>query len=79
MLTGYKLRGEITNIEVIAKGKAIRILPLLRKLYGKGRWRKLKGIALVELPSGRVVKAELHWYEAHGLGRHDFKVKQLLE
>jgi hypothetical protein len=64
VLTGYKLLGEITNIEVIAKGGAIRILPLLRKLYGKGRWRKLKGIALIELPSGRVVKAELHWYEA---------------
>ena len=51
----------------------------LRKLYGKGRWRKLKGRALVELSAGQVVLAELHWYEAHGIGRVDMKVKRLLE
>jgi hypothetical protein len=48
-------------------------------LYGKGRWRKLKGEALVEFPSGRVVQAELHWYEAHGLGRVGMKIKRLLQ
>jgi hypothetical protein len=48
-------------------------------LYGKGRWRKLKGHALVELPDGSVERAELHWYEAHGIGRVDMKLKRLLE
>jgi len=78
-VTGFKLRSEITDVQVIAVGRAIRILPKLRKLYGKGRWRKLKGKALVELPDGMVVRAELHWYEAHGIGRQDMKVKQLLD
>jgi len=78
-VTGFTLRGEITDIEVIAVGRRIRILALLQKLYGKGRWRKLKGRALVELPDGSVALAELHWYEAHGIGRHDMKVAQLLD
>jgi hypothetical protein len=77
-VTGFKLRSEITDIEVIATGAKLRILPILRRLYGPGRWRKLKGSALVELPDG-VVEAELHWYEAHGVGRVDMKVKRLLE
>ena len=51
----------------------------LRKAYGAGRWRKLKGVALVELPDGQLATAELHWYEAHGIGRRDMKVKRLLE
>lgn len=78
-MTGFKLRSEITDFEVIASGRKLRIMGLLRKLYGKGRWRKLKGRALVELPTGQVVLAELHWYEAHGIGRVDMKVKRLLE
>ena len=75
----FKLRGEITDIEEIAAGKSIRILAVLRKLYGKGRWRKLKGVALVELPDGSVSRAELHWYEPHGIGRRDMKIKYLLD
>ena len=78
-MTGFKLRGEITDIEVIAAGRGIRLLAKLRKLYGRGRWRKVKGRALVELPDGTVGLAELHWYEAHGIGRRDMKVKRLLE
>jgi len=78
-MTGFTLRGEITDIEVIAAGRSIRNLKLLVRLHGRGRWRKLKGRALVELPTGRVVLAELHWYEAHGIGRRGMKVKQLLE
>jgi hypothetical protein len=78
-VTGFTLRSDITNVQVIAVGSAIKILPLLRKLYGKGRWRKLKGEALVELPGGRIVRAELHWYEAHGIGRRDMKLKRILE
>jgi len=78
-VTGFKLRGEITEVEVVAAGRAVRVLARLRKVYGRGRWRKLKGRALVELPDGSVVLAELHWYEAHGIGRRDMKVKGLLE
>ena len=75
----FKLRGEITDIEEIASGKSLRILPALQKRYGKGRWRKLKGTALVGLPDGSVSRAELHWYEAHGIGRRDMKIKYLLD
>jgi hypothetical protein len=78
-VTGFKLRGQISAIEVIAVGRSIRLLSLLRRLYGHGRWRKLKGRALVELPDGRVAWAELHWYEAHGVGKVDMRVKRLLE
>jgi hypothetical protein len=78
-VTGFKLRSKITNIEVIAMGRAIRDLAQIRKAYGKGRWRKLKGRALVELPEGEVVEAEIHWYEAHGIGRQDMKVKRVLD
>lgn len=78
IVTGFRLRSEITDIEVIAVGGAIRDLPKLKKAYGSGRWRKLKGHALVELETGEVVGAELHGYEAHGIGRQDMKVKRLL-
>ena len=78
-MTGFKLRSEIADIEVIATGAKLRILPILRRLYGPGRWRKLKGRALVEVPDGGLVEAELHWYEAHGVGRVDMKVKRLLD
>ena len=78
-MIGFRLRSEITEIEVIAVGGAIQNLDKLRKLYGLGRWRKLKGQALVELPDETVVLAEVHWYEAHGIGRKDMKVKRLLE
>jgi hypothetical protein len=78
-MAGFKLRSEVTAIEVIATGRKLRLQTMLRRLYGQGRWRKLKGKALIELPDGRVVEAELHWYEAHGVGRVDMKVKRLLE
>jgi hypothetical protein len=78
-VTGFTLRGEITDVEIIAVGKAVDVRSKLVKAHGPGRWRKLKGIALVELPDGTVHQAELHWYEAHGIGRKDMKVKRLLE
>lgn len=78
MLPGFKLRSEITNKGLIAVGRSIRELRKLRKLHGPGRWRKLKGEALVELPDGTVWNAELHWYEAHGIGRRGMKIKKLL-
>ncbi len=74
----FKVLSDIGNVEVIALGKSIRILAKLEKLYGRGRWRKLKGRAIIELPDGTVVTAELHWYEAHGIGRKDMKIKRLV-
>ena len=78
-MKGFKLRSDISKVEVIAVGKSIRILSKLEKLYGRGRWRKVKGRALIELPDGTMSQAELHWYEAHGIGRKDMKVKHLLD
>ncbi len=69
---------DITNIEPIAKSGSIRDIARLRKVYGGGRWRKLKGIALVRLPDGIVCEAEVHWYEAHGIGKKEIKVKRIL-
>jgi len=78
-VTGFRLRGPILDEEIIAVRGAVRTLARLRKAYGIGRWLKLKGKALIELPDGSVVLAELHWYEAHGIGRRDMKIKRLLE
>ena len=66
---------DITNIEIIATGTGIRNRERLQKQYGKGKWRKLKGIAQVQLPNGIVGLAEVHWYEAHGIGKKEFKLK----
>lgn len=71
--------GEIRDTETIAVGSQIRELNRLLESYGKGRWRKLRGTALIRLPSGRVRLAELHWYEAHGIGKKDLKVKRYLD
>ena len=75
----FEIVGEITQVETIAVGSRIRDLPRLRRLYGRGRWRKLKGIAVVRLRTGRIRKAELHWYEAHGIGRKEIKRKRYVE
>ncbi len=75
----FELIGEITNIETIAAGSKIQDIERLRKTYGSGRWRKLKGIALVSLEDGTESDAELHWYEAHGIGKKEMKVKNLLD
>ena len=75
----FEFVSEITEIEVIAVGRAIRELRRLEKMYGPGRWRKLKGLAAIRLVDGTVVRAELHWYEAHGVGRCEFKVKRLMD
>ena len=75
----FELIGEIREIETIASGRQIRVLALLRKKWGPGRWRKMKGIARVRiLRTGNMREAEIHWYEAHGIGRRDFKIKKLL-
>lgn len=75
----FEVVGDITTIETIAAGSPIHDLPRLRRLYGKGRWRKMKGQALVRLRSGRVRLAELHWYEAHGVGKKELKRKRYLD
>ncbi|HZW31680.1 MAG TPA: hypothetical protein VFF52_13285 [Isosphaeraceae bacterium] len=75
----FEIVGEITDIETIEVGTAIRELPRLRRHYGVGRWRKLKGVATIRLASGTIRRAELHWYEAHGIGRKELKRKRYLD
>lgn len=80
MLEGFKIIGKIERIEIIAVGHSIRILPFLNKQFGYGRWRKLKGEAMVErISNGRVRLAEIHWYEAHGIGKRNGKIKRWLD
>lgn len=75
----FQVLGPITNVETIAVGSGIRVLGYLRKHHGPGRWRKLKGVATVRLPNGALRKVELHWYEAHGMGKRDIKIKRYLD
>ena len=75
LIVDFEIISDITNIEIIATGTGIRNRERLQKQYGKGKWRKLKGIAQVQLPNGIVRLAEVHWYEAHGIGKKEFKLK----
>ena len=75
----FELVGDLTDVETITTGRGIRDLTRLRRLSGKGRWRKMKGSALVRLRNGRIRLAELHWYEAHGIGKKEFKRKAYLD
>ncbi len=75
----FELLSKISEIEPIAVAGQIRDIAKLRRKYGKGRWRKLKGIATIRLRNGRVRVAELHWYEAHGVGRKEMKRKRYLD
>ena len=75
----FEIIGEIQSIETIASGGKIRDIMRLRKQYGSFKWRKLKGIAKVRLQSGSIRNAEIHWYEAHGIGRKKIKIKRLLD
>lgn len=78
-LTDFQIIGPISHIQPIAVNRGIRELRNLRKMFGRGRWRKLKGFAAVRFANGLTFRAELHWYEAHGIGRRKMKVKKLLE
>ena len=71
----FEIVGEIEQVETIAAGRSIRILSHLNKIYGKGRWRKKKGVASVKLRDGSIRLAEVHWYEAHGIGKRDLKIR----
>ncbi len=75
----FEIIGEIASIETIAIGGRIKDIMRLHKQYGAAKWRKLKGIAKVRLHSGRVCNAEIHWYEAHGIGRKKIKIKKILD
>jgi hypothetical protein len=71
----FEIIGAITAIEPIAVGTGIRDRRRLQRLFGKGRWRKLRGFATVRLVDGTIHTAEVHWYEAHGIGKKEFKIK----
>ncbi len=75
---GFKILGDIKDVEIIASGRGVHIRRFLERTYGRGRWRKMKGIATVELPDGTICEAEIHWYEAHGIGRKDVKIKRVM-
>jgi len=74
----FKILSEIRDTETIASGRGVYIRRYLERTYGRGRWRKMKGIATVELADGTICEAEIHWYEAHGIGRKDFKIKRII-
>ena len=76
---GFTVIGEIEDIETFALGRGIRELRRLRKKYGSGRWRKRKGRATIRLSDGFVARAELHWYEATGIGRRELKIKRYID
>jgi len=73
----FEVLGAITHPETIASGRRIREIARLRRVYGPGRWRKRKGFATVRFLDGTITRAEVHWYEAHGIGRKEIKLKQL--
>jgi hypothetical protein len=76
--TVFEILSEIRDIEKIAAGRSVHIRRYLERTYGPGRWRKMKGLATVQLSDGSVCEAEIHWFEAHGIGRKDFKIKRVI-
>ena len=75
----FEVLGDIGRIETIATGHGIHILARLIRRYGRGNWRKLKGFATVRLEDGTIAEAELHWFEAHGIGKRKMKIKHLID
>ena len=75
----FEIVGPLSEIEVIAEGPSVRQRRQLRRRYGGLRWRKLKGVAAVRLGDGSLARAEIHWYEAHGIGKVRYKIKRWLE
>jgi uncharacterized protein with ACT and thioredoxin-like domain len=78
MMMELEILGKIRDIETIATGRGVHIRRYLERTYGKGRWRKMKGIAIMRLADGTICEAEIHWFEAHGVGRKDFKIKRVI-
>jgi uncharacterized protein with ACT and thioredoxin-like domain len=77
-MTPFEILSEIKHIETIAAGRDVHLRRYLERIYGKGRWRKMKGVATVRLADGTICEAEIHWFEAYGIGRKDFKVKRVI-
>jgi len=75
----FEVVGSITNLEIIAAGPGVRVRSYLRKAYGPGHWRKMKGAAVIRLPNGALRRVEVHCYEAHGIGKKDVKIKRYLD
>lgn len=75
----FKIVGKIEHEKTFASGTGIRELSPLRKVYGRGRWRKRKGVATVEFEDGTTILVEVHWYEATGIGRKEYKIKRILD
>jgi len=75
----FEIVGAIEHVETIASGTGVKVRARLQKSHGRGRWRKRKGIAMVRLSNGKLRRVELHWYEAHGIGRRDMKIKAYLD
>ncbi len=76
----FEIISDLTEVVLISKGKGVRSRNKLQKKYGLGgTWRKMKGRARVKLPTGELREAEVHWYEAHGIGKKDFKIKKFLD
>jgi hypothetical protein len=78
MATGFEILGEIRDVETIAAGRGVHIRRHLDRVHGVGHWRKMKGMATVRLADGTVCGAEIHWFEAHGIGRRDWKIKRII-
>jgi len=74
----FQIVSDISEIEMIASGKSVRERKRLNKFHGRGRWRKMKGTASIRLTGGSIHLAEIHWYEAHGIGKKEFKIKRIL-
>jgi hypothetical protein len=74
----FEILGEITSVETIASGRGMRVRARLNRLFGSGNWRKLKGVATVSLEDGALAEVELHWFEAHGIGKRRIKIKRFL-
>ena len=74
----FELLSDISGVQLIAEGRGVRVTAPLRRRYGGRHWRKMKGLATVRLLDGRIREAEIHWYEAHGIGRKRFKIKRLI-
>ena len=75
----FEIVGDVEHQETIASGRGVTIRSHLNKVHGAGRWRKRKGIATVRLANGKLRRVELHWYEAHGIGKRDLKIKKYLD
>jgi len=74
----FKILSDIANVETIAIGNSIKEIRRLKRFYGEGRWRKMKGEAKIIVNNSTIVKAEIHWYEAHGIGKKEFKIKRII-